>query len=317
MQKKEAFNHNDFYGAQLYGRVGYHAFEGITLFPEEKQRMIASMGDKHILVLRNHGIAVAESSIPKMFFLLWTVQRAAEIQCQAGALGGEEAQLSNEVRQKCADLTAMLIRESGFAVKFFDAMVRKVHAARAPLVKTARTVCGRFASIKIGTWRIVPDNRYMASKKRLARYSPSSEDFRKEEFPFYWLARLSGIYTMQMEKALKKIGTDIPTWRILFILKENGNSSISEISVHALAKLSTVTKIVYRMKAEGLVETNTSPSDGRVTEVSLTEGGKQAIARIQEATDSIFLKSFVNLSEGQINKLNRTLETIFNNLAED
>ena len=59
-QKKAGFSHDNFYGAQLYGRVGYHAFEGITLFAEEKARMLASLGDKHILVLRNHGVAVGE-----------------------------------------------------------------------------------------------------------------------------------------------------------------------------------------------------------------------------------------------------------------
>ena len=130
VQKKEAFKSDSFYGAQLYSRIGYHAFEGITLFPEEKQRMINSLGDKHILVLRNHGIAVGESSIEKAFFLLWTVQRAAEIQCQADAMGGEDVPLPEETKQKCADLTAMLIRESGFAMKFFDAMVRKMHATK-------------------------------------------------------------------------------------------------------------------------------------------------------------------------------------------
>lgn len=132
VQKKQAFSHNDFYGAQLYGRVGYHAFEGITLFADEKPRMLESLGDKHILVLRNHGIAVGESSIAKTFFLLWTVQRAAEIQTLADSMRGEDVELSTEVRQKCSDLTAMLIRDSGFAVKFFDAMVRKMRAERGP-----------------------------------------------------------------------------------------------------------------------------------------------------------------------------------------
>ena len=130
VMKKAGFAHNDFYGAQLYGRIGYHTFEGITLFDDEKARMIDSLGDKHILVLRNHGIAVGESSIAKAFFLLWTVQRAAEIQCQAGALGGEDNPLPEAISQKCAELTAMLIRDSGFAVKFFDAMVRKMRAER-------------------------------------------------------------------------------------------------------------------------------------------------------------------------------------------
>lgn len=129
-QKRDGFDHNSFYGAQLRGRVGYHDFEGITLFDDEKPRMVASLGQKHILVLRNHGVAVAESSVAKAFFLLWTVQRAAEVQCAAGALPGDDVPLSDEIQQKCADLTAMLIRDSGFADKFFAAMVRKMKAER-------------------------------------------------------------------------------------------------------------------------------------------------------------------------------------------
>jgi DNA-binding MarR family transcriptional regulator len=154
-------------------------------------------------------------------------------------------------------------------------------------------------------------------KKRLSRYNPASENFKKEEFPFYWLARLHGRYSQAMEKALKKIDMDIPRWRTLFILKDNGESSISEISIHAIAKLSTITKIVYRMKADGLVNTNPCPSDGRVTLVSLTDAGRQTIEQIQVSTSDIFKNSFKGLTEAQITKLNGTLETIFNNLPQD
>jgi hypothetical protein len=44
--KQDGFGHDDFYGAQLFGRVGYHSFEGITLFADEKSRMVATLGDK-------------------------------------------------------------------------------------------------------------------------------------------------------------------------------------------------------------------------------------------------------------------------------
>ncbi|BBP83214.1 MarR family transcriptional regulator [Pseudomonas sp. No.21] len=154
-------------------------------------------------------------------------------------------------------------------------------------------------------------------KKRQSRYNPASDNFRKEDFPFYWLARVHGRYSMAMEKALKKIDMDIPRWRILFILKENGESSISEISEHAIAKLSTVTKIVYRMKADGLVDTNPCSNDGRVTQVSITEAGRRTAEQIQVTTAHIFTNSFKDLSEAQITKLNGTLEKIFNNLPED
>lgn len=154
-------------------------------------------------------------------------------------------------------------------------------------------------------------------KKRRGRYDPASEDFRKEEFPFYWLARVHGRYSQAMEKVLKKIDMDIPRYRVLFILMENGESSISEISVHAIAKLPTITKIVYRMKDDGMVETGQSTSDGRVTQVSITEKGRETVQSIQKTTSELFARSYKGLTEAQIQKLNKTLELLYNNLPED
>ena len=125
--KDAGFEHDSFYGAQLTGRVAYHTFEGITLYDDERERMLASLGDKHVLVLRNHGIAVCERDIPATFMLLWTVQRAAEIQCAANALPGPNTPLAAAIRQKCADDALRLSREGGrFAELLFDATVRKM-----------------------------------------------------------------------------------------------------------------------------------------------------------------------------------------------
>jgi hypothetical protein len=65
--------------------------------------------------------------------LLWTVQRAAEIQCHVGTLPGSNVTLTNTVKQRCADLAAGLIRNDAFATKLFDATVRKMRAARGAL----------------------------------------------------------------------------------------------------------------------------------------------------------------------------------------
>jgi ribulose-5-phosphate 4-epimerase/fuculose-1-phosphate aldolase len=128
--KENGFGHDDFYGAQIFERVGYHAFEGITLFADEKARMLASLGDKHVLVLRNHGVAVCERDIPRTFMLLWTVQRAAEIQCAAAALPGADVRLADDIKRKCSVLAEQLAREDEFADKFFAAIVRKMRRER-------------------------------------------------------------------------------------------------------------------------------------------------------------------------------------------
>jgi ribulose-5-phosphate 4-epimerase/fuculose-1-phosphate aldolase len=128
--KRDGFDHNNFYGAQLTGRVGYHDFEGITLYDDERPRMLDSLGDKHVLVLRNHGVAVCERDIPTTFMLLWTVQRAAEIQCQTGMVAGENVDLPDEVKQRCADDALRLIENSGFADLVFNAQVRRMKQQR-------------------------------------------------------------------------------------------------------------------------------------------------------------------------------------------
>lgn len=157
----------------------------------------------------------------------------------------------------------------------------------------------------------------MTIHKRVSRYNPASEDFSKEDFPFYWIARLNNIYVHHMEKALRKVGADVPTWRVLFILKQNGTCSMSEIALHAVVKLSTITKIVYRMKADGLVETRPSAVDGRVTEVSLTAHGEEMIVEMQRATEKVFARGFSGMSSVKIARLNQMLAHMFENLHDD
>jgi DNA-binding MarR family transcriptional regulator len=154
----------------------------------------------------------------------------------------------------------------------------------------------------------------MATTPKPNRFKPTSPDFHKEDFPFYWIARVHALYALDMERALKAVDCDIPTWRVLAILSDQGTTSVSDIATHAIAKLSTVTKIVYRMKAEGLVTTATAAHDGRVTEVTLTPAGAQAMQRVNDATSGLFTRSFAGLTPSKVMKLNELLKILFHNL---
>jgi DNA-binding MarR family transcriptional regulator len=142
----------------------------------------------------------------------------------------------------------------------------------------------------------------------------AGSEFHKEDFPFYWIARIHAMYTREMAQALKAVDCDIPTWRVLATLHENGVSSISDIATHAIAELSTITKVVYRMKADGLVNTETAPHDGRVTHVSLTDAGVNALQRVTDATSGLFKRSFTGLTPAKMAGLNERLKIIFENL---
>jgi ribulose-5-phosphate 4-epimerase/fuculose-1-phosphate aldolase len=133
--KLDGIDHNNFYGAQLFGRVGYHDFEGITLYADERSRMRESLGAHHVLVLRNHGVAVCERDIPTTFTLLWIVQRAAEIQCQSASMTGADIRIDDAVKQRCREAAGDLGGGLRVARLVWDAAVRRLRS-RSP--RTAR-----------------------------------------------------------------------------------------------------------------------------------------------------------------------------------
>jgi len=122
---RDGLSPTNFYAAQLHGAVAYHDFEGITVDEGEKERILKSIGGKRALILRNHGLLAWGCSVPEAFMLLWTLQRACDVQIAAAAAGA-----LNPIR---ADVFAQTVRESGPGEKrtcedVFAALVRLVDA---------------------------------------------------------------------------------------------------------------------------------------------------------------------------------------------
>ena len=119
---------DNFYGAQLHGRVAYHAFEGVTVHADEGPRVLQSMGDKPALILRNHGLLTWGVTIPMAFAMLWTLQRACEIQV-AGAALGPTVPIPEAVQRKARADALQFDPRHGGGRDVFDALVRMADRA--------------------------------------------------------------------------------------------------------------------------------------------------------------------------------------------
>jgi DNA-binding MarR family transcriptional regulator len=103
--------------------------------------------------------------------------------------------------------------------------------------------------------------------KKYSKFLPGSEDFSLESFPFYWVTQVHAQYVLNVDHALKKYGLDNSRRRILLALDSKPHASVSDLSDMVVSKMSTTTKIVYRLKDEGLVETYSCEDDARITRV--------------------------------------------------
>jgi len=69
--------------------VGYHDYEGVALNEAEKPRLVADLGEKTALILRNHGLLTCGPSIADAFLAMYILESACMIQLRAQAGGGE------------------------------------------------------------------------------------------------------------------------------------------------------------------------------------------------------------------------------------
>ena len=116
---------NNFYSAQLHGLVAYHDFEGITIHADEAPRLLASLGDKPLMILRNHGLLAVGPTLPLALVRLWTLQRACDVQVAQAALG-RAIPIPEAVAVKTTHDSFQFDQRFGAGQDVFDALVRQV-----------------------------------------------------------------------------------------------------------------------------------------------------------------------------------------------
>lgn len=112
--------------ACFYEMVGYHDFEGIVLDLEERSRLVENLGDKPVLILRNHGLLVAAPSIPVGFSMMWIVIDACEAQLRAMATGQPLKMIPMDIARKTAQQRHRTDKSSGPWGSEWSAMLRKL-----------------------------------------------------------------------------------------------------------------------------------------------------------------------------------------------
>lgn len=121
---KDGLRHDNFYSVLLYNRVAYHAFEGITVEPGEKERLIESLGTSNMLILRNHGLLACGRTIPEMFINLWLMQRSCEIQVATDNTGQTVSPVGLDIAEKSEALLKIQTEGAPVGDLEFNALVR-------------------------------------------------------------------------------------------------------------------------------------------------------------------------------------------------
>ena len=92
---------------------------------DEGTRILASAGDKPVLMLRNHGAVTIGRTLAQCFSLMWLLNRACEVQLATLAMG-KPRRIPRPVLEACARDSLNFEPRFGAGQDAFDALQRLV-----------------------------------------------------------------------------------------------------------------------------------------------------------------------------------------------
>ncbi|HWK47626.1 MAG TPA: class II aldolase/adducin family protein [Stellaceae bacterium] len=90
------------FALEFAGRIACHDYEGIALDLAERERLIRDLGDRNVMILRNHGLLTAADTIPGAFYLTYYLEQAARVQMDVMASGGTIVTPTPEIQARTA-----------------------------------------------------------------------------------------------------------------------------------------------------------------------------------------------------------------------
>lgn len=93
--------------------LAYHDYEGVALRDDEKPRLVADLGDKNYLMLRNHGLLTLGKTVADAFVNMYIFEAACMIQVRAQAGGGELIRIPSSILSTAQSQAKTVTKSAG------------------------------------------------------------------------------------------------------------------------------------------------------------------------------------------------------------
>jgi len=110
----------------FHGRIAFHEYEGIAIDLDERQRLVEDLGDKSVMMLRNHGTLVTGRTIGEAYVQMYLLDKACKSQLDAMACNVKLHRASDAVAQKTGKMFGGAMPRYGGADTAWQAMLRRL-----------------------------------------------------------------------------------------------------------------------------------------------------------------------------------------------
>jgi len=110
----------------LWANMAYHEYEGVATRPDEKVRLVENLGDKAVMILRNHGTLTVGKSVAEAYHTMHFLERACKMQILAQSTGRPLHQVTEESIHNVAEGAKRVAKDFTPEMSPWPALVRKL-----------------------------------------------------------------------------------------------------------------------------------------------------------------------------------------------
>jgi ribulose-5-phosphate 4-epimerase/fuculose-1-phosphate aldolase len=103
----------------------YHDYEGIAFNHDERARLVSDLGDKHCMILRNHGLLTTGANCADAWLRLFFLERACTMQIKALSGGSKLNMVEDNVIELVSD-QGQMASDRGIGGLAWPALMRKL-----------------------------------------------------------------------------------------------------------------------------------------------------------------------------------------------
>ncbi len=126
----------------------------------------------------------------------------------------------------------------------------------------------------------------------------------------YELAAAHRALHADLNAKLKALGAHVEAWRVLETLSADAAHTMGELAQAVLMHPPTLTKLIDRMVANGLVQRKLAPEDHRRVQLILTDKGAALIEKLRRHADEHNRGIVARLGEENTNRLREALRAL-------
>ena len=112
------------------------------------------------------------------------------------------------------------------------------------------------------------------------RKKPKESSLWLADYPLYYMSHVVAQSQRKIQEAIAPLNIAPNQWRVLFLLHDQGELSISEISEESLIEVSTLSRLLNSLEKRKLIGRMRDADDQRYTRIRLTDQGQDVYEKV-------------------------------------